>query len=311
MHAFHRFTMSALNGLFAAGGISQIYPRVREVECLPLSGCTLLSLLCRLRRSHDRPNLLIFDIPGLEAALLEGLVSGDLENLDWMIIRDGYGSLMEGARPVTEALRILQDSHFSIQSRDEESDLATCIYMLQKDTRLLELKQAKEQISELEALLASQSNLTAGMRSEIETLKKQLAEAHAALEAAGKAKEEQAKLAVERQAGMDALKKELVEAKMMLDAVSKLKDEQSKLAADRQAEIEDLKRHLAQNKQMLEHSNSERHLLSKMSADRAIKIVELETTIAEQVKKEQLIKDEMARVEGQLDLLKEMLKGSL
>jgi chromosome segregation ATPase len=246
-HSFHRFTLPSLNGFFAAGEITRLYPRVREVEYLSLDGRTLRSVLSKVKADPDLPNLLILDVTGLESALLRSLHPVDLEHLDWIIICDAaHASLMEGASPLSEGLKILDKWHFSIKAREEESDSASSLLVLGRDHRSMELQELRDQISELTTQLQqanqerdNQTWYAVEREAALEDLKKQLADAQGALEAAGKAKEEQAKLAAERHVALEALDKELEASKIHCDAVESKRNEfasqNEKLAAEKAA----------------------------------------------------------------------------
>jgi hypothetical protein len=332
MHAFHRFTLPSLNGILSAGGISQIYPRVREMECLSLPGHAFKSLLSRLKRAHDRPNLLIFDIPGLEVSLLEGLPSEDMENLDWVIIRDGYGSQMEGARPLTEAIRMLKGWNYAIKASDQETDSTRPLLTMGRDAQLMQLQILQNQIEvlkgqvqqvtkerddqtcyagEREASLEEQTRLANERYTGLETLKKQLEEAKTALEAATKGKEEQTKLANERYTGLETLKKQLEEAKTALEAATKGKEEQTRLANERYTGMESLKKSLEGIQTEKESLIKERDLLKKTETEKNTQITKLEGQVTNQENVQKQIQDEIAKAEAQLEMLKELIRPSL
>jgi chromosome segregation ATPase len=239
-HSFHRFTLPTLNGFFAAGEITRLYPRVREVEYLSLDGRTLRSVLSKVKADPDLPNLLILDVTGLESTLLGSLHPVDLEHLDWIIICDAaHASLMEGASPLSEGLKILDNWHFSIKAREEESDSASSLLVLGRDHRSMELQELRDQISVLSTQLQQanqeRDNQTwyAGEReAALEDLKKLLADAKESLEASNKSKEEQAILATEKQAWIEELKKQLAEAKAALEGLSKELEASKKYGAE-------------------------------------------------------------------------------
>ena len=51
----------------------------------------------------------------------------------------------------------------------------------------------------------------------------------------------------------------------------------------------------------------ERDALKKTATDRAMRIAELEAQVADQAERQRLIDEEMAKAEGQLDMLKDLL----
>jgi hypothetical protein len=171
MHAFHRFTLPSLNGLFAAGEITRIYPRVREVECPSLHGRPLQSVLTRVKRAHDLPNLLMLDVPGLEAALLEGLASGDLEDLDWVFIRGADGSLMEGAKPASEAIRMLEGWHYAIKASDRDTDSTRPQLIMRRDSQSIQIQELKIALEAAVKARDENANALKSQASEINQLK--------------------------------------------------------------------------------------------------------------------------------------------
>jgi chromosome segregation ATPase len=186
---------------------------------------------------------------------LEGLASGDLEDLDWVFIRGADGSLMEGAKPASEAIRILEGWHYAIKASDRETDSTRPQLIMGRDYQIIQMKELR-----------------------------------VALEAAVKAKDEQAKLANERQATLEELKKQLADAKGALEAAVKARDE---------------------NANALKSQTSEINQLKTSSSDRASRIADLESQVADQAERQREIDEQMVRAEAQLEMLKEFMRPSL
>ena len=170
---FRRFSLSSLNGVFPLGALQALYPRAREVGSISLDSRTLSSLLDTLNLPLGGVNALILDLPGLESDLLESSLEMITKQFDW-ILASGAGELrMEGARPLSDALKLLQDNYFTVLRHDATSNPLTPCAILQRNKLALKCKSLRK---ERDALI--------------------------------KEREEQAKLASERQSALEAAVKE-------------------------------------------------------------------------------------------------------
>lgn len=107
---WHRYQMRRLNGLLGPGdGLRELYPRLSAPEVSPVQAVAMSAWFERLgvqmavgvEQSH---NVLMFDIAGAEARLLESLTPRQFDSFPWVIVRTAsrtlyqYASTLEGVR---------------------------------------------------------------------------------------------------------------------------------------------------------------------------------------------------------------------
>jgi len=84
------------------------------------------------------------------------------------------------------------------------------------------------------------------------------------------------------------------------------------LQRDRRAlELQSLRRERDARTKERDNAAKERDALKKTATDRAMRIAELEAQVADQAERQRQIDEEMAKAEGQLDMLKDLLRPSL
>ncbi len=204
--------------------------------------------------------------------------------------RDEQAKLAAERQKAVEALQaekagLVKEKASLSAARDEQAKLAA---ERQKAVEALQSGKAglvKEKAS-LSAARDAQAKLAAERQKAVEALQSEkagLVKEKASLSAA---RDEQAKLAAERQKAVEALQAEkagLVKEKASLSAA---RDEQAKLVQTKQAEI-----------------NKQKNRLDE-SQDR---IRELESRVAEMDRRQALMNEEMAKTEGQIELIKDLL----
>lgn len=204
---FRRFSLSSLNGVFSLGALQAIYPRAREVGSISLDSRTLSSLLDTLNLPSGGVNALILDLPGLESDLLES--SADLVGrlFEWILVSGAGEPRMYGAKPISDALKLLQGNYFTLLRHDATSNPLTPCAILQRNTLALESESLRK---ERDALI--------------------------------KAKDEQVKLASERQSALEAAVKERDALKKTAgDRAARIAELEAQVAdqAERQKQIDE------------------------------------------------------------------------
>jgi chromosome segregation ATPase len=167
---FNRFTLPSFNAPLGLGRLGELYPRIELVEELRIQGQPLHEIV-REPVLGDR-NLLIFDIPGQEAAVLRALPFEFLERFNSMVVLASSEAWQEGAEPLEATLATLKDKQFEL-AREGSEDPAWPVILLQRDEAKVKLQeeldrnarlfvgkatqihQQTEKIAELEKQLAS------------------------------------------------------------------------------------------------------------------------------------------------------------
>ncbi|MFH7321147.1 hypothetical protein ACHHRT_11135 [Desulfurivibrio sp. D14AmB] len=281
------FNLAAFSSLRVPTGLREMFPGLRlsrEVEVDALSPVELVEIS---GLAPDRSNWLVIDVPGEEAEVLEALQqAGMLHLFDRVVLHCGRVALYEGGRDAEQLLRLLEDKGFEVVSCEAEMDPDRPCWVLQKNLLKIENRELRSQVEQLQ-----------------------------------KAKAEQAKLATERQAKLDELSKSLdeqsrhlLELKTQLDQATRAKAEQAKLATERQAKLDELSksldeqsRHLSELKTQLDQATRAKAEQAKLATERQSRIKQLESTLAEFESRQGLLAEEMARAEGQIDLIKDVL----
>jgi hypothetical protein len=220
------------------------------------------------------------------------------------------------------------------QARDEQAKLAAD-RQAQLDTLRQERDAATRELAEQKTQLEQASQAKAGQE-------KLANDRHAQIQQLTQARDEQAKLAADRQAQLDTLRqerdaatRELAEQKTQLEQANHAKaaqeklatdrqaqiqqltqarDEQAKLAGDRQAQLDTLHqerdaatKHLAEQKTMSESKQAEiDRLLASLQTERT-RSGQLDAQVTDLEMRHNLVKEEMLKAEGQIELIKDLL----
>lgn len=181
--------------------------------------------------------------------------------------------------------RLEQEKSALAAQSEESADLAAA--RLQKiETLTLDLHGIEQEKEGLSGQVKDSAKFLAAKQAEIETLQQALAQSERDGAAMASQHEHVVRQVAERQAEVDSLRQtagkfeqERSALKKTIEDLTKVRDEQSQLAQDRARQIEELQR----------------------------KAQEIETEGSELATRQEMIREEMARAEAQLDLLKEIL----
>ncbi len=226
------------------------------------------------------------------------------------ITADRKAKLEQAGREKTEQSKQIEKLQSKVEqlirSRRKQTKLAIESRTLMKQANQERAEQSKHaadrqtKIEELVRSLEEKSRMETESKIRLETLQNQLSQTRKALE-------EQNKLAADRQAQLEQANRKI--------------GEQSKLAAERQAKVEQLIKTLEERSKLaselqskvesfrnqLEQTHKAREEQGKLATDRQARIKQLETNIAEFKSRQGLMAEEIARAEGQIDLIKDVL----
>jgi len=109
-----RFNFAELNSLRAPTGVLRLFPGLDLVSENRVRLITPQALLAEVPLSETRPNWLVIEAPGEEAALLMALHAANLlQRFDTLLIQGATEPLFEGAMPVADLLKWLESVHFT------------------------------------------------------------------------------------------------------------------------------------------------------------------------------------------------------
>jgi len=377
---FFRYSLPFLNGILGIGKLNTLYPRLNVIKELDVPSTNLWTLLGTLSLPKTGKGLLILDIPGQEAAILESAYPEQLQAFEWIIVRGCKSALQEGAQTLEASIAHLEEAVFKLVVTDADSDPAWPVCLFQYDhrmanlqgelahqTRLLlgratKIEEQAQSISALEATLAANQKELDGARVQQKQLTKKNIDLGAALalsdskvtpqatEIAALQAElaKQTSLAEEQAPRIAALQAELAKQTSLAEAqASKLAILQTELAkqtslaeaqapaiatlqtelakqttrAEAQAaQIADLQAELAKKTTLIEVLGKGRtqqdNVYKEVSQERISLRAEveklkahnqqLEELLAGQQARTKLIDNEFQKVEGQIDLIKEI-----
>ncbi len=291
---FYRYNLSAMNGVLAAGGLTSLYPRLRVLGEERLSSSTLASVIEELEIDAQKRNLLILDLPGQEASLIVSLTKEQLRKFEYILIRGCKESLQNGAQTLQQTLALLKKSHYALIEEDKEEDPHWPIILLKYDGAIAEIEeelqnrarllvekatqihQQGERIAELVRVVGEVSAQRDGLHGEVAAVRSELEQSHA----------QHGTL----QHRISDLESDVLSKETLLDVLSKGRVQQDR---------------------MYEELSEERDSLQKQIETLEASLRELELQIQERDGKSLLVDAEFQKVEGQMEIIKEIfLRGN-
>jgi chromosome segregation ATPase len=305
---FYRYNLSSVNGILPAGTLTSLYPRLRVIEEETLSSASLGSLLEELEIDEQKRNLLILDLPGLEASLIESLTNEQLRKFEFLVIRGCRESLQEGARSLKETLAHLKKSHYTVHGQDDEEDPHWPIVLLKFDGAHAELEEELENRARLLVEKATQIHQQGERIGELERLVGEVSAQRDGLHG------EVAELTRQR----DELQGELVEVRAVLEQSNQQLGTLQNRISDLESEVSSketlldvLSKGRVQQDRMYEELSGERDGLQKQIETLEARLRDLEVQMQERDGKSLLVDAEFQKVEGQMEIIKEIfLKGN-
>jgi uncharacterized coiled-coil protein SlyX len=286
---FYRYSLPFVNGPLPMGDLRTLYPRLKVVEELELPSKTLSTLLETIPIAGEGKRLLIIDIPGQETAILGSSNPEQLRAFEWILVRGCRKALQGGAQSMEASITRLEGSLFERVVTDVESNPAWPVGLLHFDRRMavrhndlenrarlllekaIKIDQQAKRIAGLESQLKSGQGELDGARQRLGELTRQLEERTAQL---GSANER-----------LPSLEADLASQKTLVEVLSKGRSQQDKLYKEQSQELDGL-----------------RARIEELNA----RILEMEGLVADKETRGKFIDNEFQKVEGQLDLIKEI-----
>jgi hypothetical protein len=298
---FYRYNLPFLNGTLPLGDLQILYPRLKVVEELELPSKTLSALLETVPLAGERKRLLIVDIPGQEPAILGSLNPEQLHAFEWILVRGCRKALQEGAQSIEASITRLEGSLFTRVAMDEESDPAWPVGLLHFDRRMVEIVEAAKTLALKEAtdreaaanaelenrarLLVEKATNIAQQAERIAELELQLKSAQGELDGARHQLGELTRQLEEHATQLGSANECLAAQKTLCEVLSKGRSQQDKLYKEQLQELDGL-----------------RVKIDELSA----RILEMEGLLGDKEAQSKLVDTEFQKVEGQLDLIKEI-----
>jgi hypothetical protein len=277
--AWHRFDLPRFNGLHVPARLGWHYPRLRALgdQTLPTTAIASLELL-QQPASDGATDLLVLDVPGQEVALLAALEPGRLQRFAWLAVRAcALDDDSEGATAARVAEAAQRHGYRPVRRRGE-IDPAWPLAFFELDPTRLRIERLRARAATLEAALAQSRQAEARWRSEHGALNEQFRRLQREMERFVVERDQLTEASVKDKARLRAERDELVERRTTL-----------------RAEMESLRAKLADRDRQLAERDAE--IVHLSVGQRATDLAHLR------------LQEELARAEGQLDMLKGLLLG--
>jgi len=305
---YYRYNLSSLNGILPQGRLRSIYPRLRLLDEEMLQATTMTSLIEGFQIDGDRRILLILDLPGQEADLIESMSREQLRKFRFIVIHGCLEAYQEGAKELGQTLSLLGKLHYKLVEQDVEEDPQWPLALLEFDGAIAEVVHQRDELQSVQAVLNEELEHRARLLVEKATQIHQQGERVAELESA------LGEVIVHR----DALQGEVAELQGQLEHANALQTNLQNQVADLSAAVASketlldvLSKGRVQQDRMYDELSEEYDGLLKRIQTLESRAQSLEQQIQERDGKSQLVDAEFQKVEGQMEIIKEIfLKGN-
>ncbi len=239
---FHRYNLAAVNGILPAGNLSTLYPRLRLLAEEFLPSYPFPRVIAELEIPAESKNLLILDLPGEDADLIQALSRDLLRKFPFIVIRGCLEAHQEGAKELGQTLSLLGKSHYKLVEQDGAGDSPWPIALLEFDGAVAEIEgelenrarllvekatqihQQEERIVELEKALGEVTAHRDGMQREIAQVVQERDALQGAQASLNEELENRARLLVEKATQIHQQGERIVEAERHFGEVSAHRD---------------------------------------------------------------------------------------
>ncbi len=314
IRTLYEYNWNHASGLHKPDECQRLFPGLKVVKTHRVEVIVLAEFIKQLNMDERQEHRLVINAPAEERGIINVLCeSGQIELFSSLTISWPPADLYSGGTDFDNILTRLTEYGFEQNESDEsdESDPDWPIFRLQRNRWCYEqAKLAVEYQTQLDQVSTDRDKLkllSEHRQSQVDKIAKE--------------RDEQRKLADDRQVQIGQLikarNKQTQQAKRRQDEaaqVVKALDEQRKLADDRQVQIgqltkaRDEQRKLADDRQVqLGQLTEERNELKLLAEQRQDQIHQLKVSMDEMEHRQKLFVEEMIRVEGQIDLIKDVL----
>lgn len=308
-------------GPLRASGLQQHYPRLRQLGSRRVASRALPELLQELLDGSgealtDRAKLLIFDLPGQEAALIEACDKPLMQRFDGVLLRGSAAALWEGAQAVDVAAQAMARRGFKARLVDRLSEPLWPLVELVVDQQKVEierlqwrLERSQSELEQARARAANEQQLAEEQRSGREQAEQAARQASEELLVQRRARALAEQLADEHWQTIEVLSQERDAA---LQGRQSLEPELGRLRAELQALGEQLQhrdRQLESLQQALEAQTTVQQSLQQRLEAAEAEAGAQQQRADEACRRLQQMSQELVLAEGQLELVKDLLLG--
>jgi FkbM family methyltransferase len=149
------FNVPSASSLRNPTALHQFYPGLAVKRRVPVQSLTLAELLERVKLSTDAPNVLVFDAPGEEHALVSALLEIGRLDVSRLVLHCSLEPLYEEARSSKDIISSLEEAGYSVNLLDNTVDPDRPIWVAQTTATLRRLQEIEEELTNAETSIAS------------------------------------------------------------------------------------------------------------------------------------------------------------
>lgn len=153
---WHRSNLRRIDGLLKPIEASPLYPGLRLRDAVPVETTAFGALIEQMRIADGprRQNVLVLDLPGLDANLLAPLEGQDRRTFGWVLLRTAARPLHEAATPFDVAQDRLERAGYRPVAHDARSEPAWPVVLLGDDPAARELARLRAELTQARAAVA-------------------------------------------------------------------------------------------------------------------------------------------------------------
>jgi len=168
---FYRYNCSSLNGPFEIDSLRHLYPSLKPIDSFPVVSDTLANLLSIYDIPLNSSRLLILDVPGQDAAILQSLDKSFLTSFNFVFVAGCRAPLPHASLPIDDSVALLSSLHYQIIGQEHtDSQLPHILFYFSQQHSDLHSELHKRSV-----LLAQKSSVLYSLEQEILTCKTKLA----------------------------------------------------------------------------------------------------------------------------------------
>ncbi len=278
---WNRYNLPSLNGPVSVETLACTYPRLNLEAATSVSGVALSSVLRSALegRDADRTAVLVLDVPGQEAALLDS-IGAELHRLSGVVVRR-CATTLPGAAPWSVVLGRMRAQSFELVGHEADGEPLWPVAYFRFDQRRHEEMLLKSEIEALRSQLAAVEAEFAGAREAAQSVVNEQARQ---VEALAHTKAAAETVAAEREAAIVQLTKVRDEQARQIEALTQANAAAEKLAAERGAESQQLAQARDEQARQIEALTQANAAAEKLAAERGAESQQLAQARDEQAR---------------------------
>lgn len=320
---WRRYNLRRLNGPLQSGVLHSFYPRLRLVESRTVNARALSDVLAALQVATGAGgmNVLVLDVPGQEAALLDSLPHEALIQFDAVLLCGSREALPAWGTTAEQAVNQLQRACFDTVAADFDQEPLWPVTLLRFNPQRHQAELLEQRLSVQMAALDVANGALKDLQAHLDAVSQ--AKAVADLTAADRASQ------IERlNQGKAQAEQAANERAAQIEQLTGVRDEQAALAAERVTQLQALTQAHDERGRLHEHAARAAESLHEANAKLKAESValhgandelrkkvenleaahaEMRQQVADSDTRQRLLDNEILKAEAQLELIKDVL----